>query len=176
MRAARRFASRAARDQYTERRVTHADFMQLAIDQARRGLAAGQSPFGAVIARGDRIIAAGHNEVWLRCDPTAHAEIVTIQRAAAALQTPDLSGCVMYTTTEPCPMCASAIHWARLDAVHFGAAIADAQKAGFNELSVAIEELYSRGASRTAIHRGLLASQCAALFDEWRARPDHRPY
>jgi tRNA(Arg) A34 adenosine deaminase TadA len=156
--------------------VDHADFMRLAIDQSRRGLAAGQSPFGAVIVRGDRVVAAGHNEVWLRRDPTAHAEIVTIQRAAAALKTPDLSGCVIYSTTEPCPMCAAAIHWSRLDAVHFGAAIRIAQDAGFNELTVPIEELYSRGGSRTAIHRGLLATECAALFDEWRARPDHRPY
>jgi tRNA(Arg) A34 adenosine deaminase TadA len=101
---------------------------------------------------------------------------VTIQRAAAALGTIDLSGYVMYTTCEPCPMCASAIHWARLDQVIFGAGIRDAQHAGFNELSVPITQLYKTGGSRTRIISGVLTEECAALFREWLANPSRRVY
>src|SRR5215510_6620237 len=95
----------------------HENWMQLAVEQARAGIAAGQSPFGALIVRDGSLVASGHNEVWKRTDPSAHAEVVAIQRAAAALRTIDLAGCTMYTTCEPCPMCAAAIHWAKIDAV-----------------------------------------------------------
>ncbi|MFO0972591.1 MAG: nucleoside deaminase [Phycisphaerae bacterium] len=156
--------------------MTHDDWMRSAIDQARAGIADGQSPFGAAVVRGDRLVVAAHNEVWHRCDPTAHAEVVTIQKAAAALRSIDLSGCVMYTTTEPCPMCAAAIHWSRLDAVYYGATIADAQRAGFNELSLPIDEVYRRGASRVQIIPGVAAAECRRLFDEWLAHRDHRAY
>lgn len=154
----------------------HEKWMRIAIAAASRGVAAGQSPFGAVVVRGAELIADGHNEVWRRGEPTAHAEIVTIQNAARALHTIDLSGCVMYSTCEPCPMCAAAIHWARLDAICYGATIADAARAGFNELRVSIRELYERGRSGTRIVEGVLPTECAALFDQWLARPDHRGY
>jgi len=142
--------------------------MSLAIEQARAGIAAGQSPFGAVVVRGDRLVAAGHNEVWKRTDPTAHAEVVAVQRAAAALKTIDLSGCVIYTTCEPCPMCAAAIHWARLDECVFGATIADAAGAGFNELRLAIADVYRTGGSGVRLVAGVAQARCAALFDEWK--------
>jgi len=145
-------------------------WMRLAIEQARAGIASGQSPFGAVVLRGEQVVGAGHNEVWKRGDPTAHAEIVAIQRAAATLKGIDLSGCVLCTTTEPCPMCAAAIHWARLDECVFGAAIADAATAGFNELRVPISGLYAEGGSRVRLVGGVLAPECAALFAEWKAR------
>ncbi len=142
--------------------------MRQAVEQARAGVARGQSPFGAVIVRGGKLLAAGHNEVWLRGDPTAHAEVVAIQRAAQAAGSIDLSGGVIYTTCEPCPMCAAAIHWARLDAVFCGATIPDAASAGFRELSLPAAELYSRGGSSVRLTAGVLAAECAALFDEWR--------
>ncbi len=148
----------------------HEAWMREAIRAARAGLAAGQSPFGSVIVRGGALVAAGHNEVWQRTDPTAHAEVVTIQRAAGALGRIDLGGCVLYSTCEPCPMCAAAIHWARLDAVYFGATIADARGAGFNELGVGIDELYRSGGSGVRVVTGVLAAECAELFREWRDR------
>lgn len=154
----------------------HDSWMKIAIDQARAGIAAGQSPFGATIVRGGRLIAVGHNEVWSRTDPTAHAEVVTIQKAAVDLRSIDLAGCVMYTTCEPCPMCASAIHWSKLDRVYFGATIADAQRAGFTELTVPITELYSRGGSGVTVVPGVMQKTCAALFDEWLVHPEHRSY
>lgn len=152
------------------------NWMRLAIEQARAGIASGQSPFGAVVVRGDRLVAAGHNEVWHRCDPTAHAEVVTLQKAAAAERKIDLSGCTMYTTTEPCPMCAAAIHWSRLDAVCYGASIADAAAAGFNELTLAIDEVYRIGKSGVRIVREVERDACRKLFDEWLAHTGHRAY
>jgi guanine deaminase len=155
---------------------THADWLRLALAEARAGMARGQSPFGCVIVRDDQLIAAGHNEVWERTDPTAHAEIVTLRRAAQALRRIDLSGCILYSTCEPCPMCAAAIHWARIEAVYYGATIADARRGGFNELTLGIAPLYRDGGSPVRLHPGLLQADCVALFDEWLARPDHRAY
>ena len=77
-------------------------------------------PFGAVIVREGEVVARGHNEVLKSNDPTAHAEMVTIRRAAASLGRFDLSDCVLYTSCEPCPMCLSAIYWARIPTVFFG--------------------------------------------------------
>lgn len=148
--------------------MDHDRWMKLAMEQARAGIAAQQTPFGAVVVRADTLIAAGHNEVWHRTDITAHAEIVAIQRACTALSAIDLSGCTIYTTTEPCPMCASAIHWARLERCVFGATIADATAAGFNELHVAARELYRQGGSQVSLLEGVLQSECAELFAEWK--------
>ncbi len=154
----------------------HDRWMRAAIERARAAIASGQSPFGAVVVRNGELVAGGHNEVWKRTDPTAHAEVVTIQNAGRELGTIDFRGCSMYTTCEPCPMCASAIHWANFDAVYFGATIDDAKRAGFRELIVAAEELYRRGGSKVRIVSGVLPRECASLFDEWLARPDHRGY
>lgn len=148
----------------------HERWMDLAIEQARAGIAAGQSPFGAVVVRGEEVVAAGHNEVWRRTDPTAHAEVVAIGRAGPRLGTIDLAGCTLYTTCEPCPMCASAIHWARLDAVVWGATIEDAAAAGFNELHVPAREVYRQGGSRVRIVEGVRRAECAALFGEFLRR------
>lgn len=149
--------------------------MTIAIERAREGISRGQSPFGAAIVRGSEIIAAAHNEVRLTTDATAHAEIVAIRAACRHLGTIDLSGCEMFATCEPCPMCAAAIHWARLDRVVYGAAIADARSAGFNELAVPIGDLYATGGSRVRVGRAC-ERECAQLFREWLARPDARPY
>lgn len=135
---------------------------------ARAGVAAGQSPFGAVVVRGGAVVGAGHNEVWMRTDITAHAEMVAIQRACAAVGGIDLSGCVMYTTCEPCPMCASAIHWARISRCVCGASIADAAGAGFNELHLPAREVYRLGRSGVELVEGVMQEECAALFAEWK--------
>ena len=110
--------------------MTDEQFMRVAIDQACAGIDAGQAPFGAVVVRQGKVIAATHNTVWLDGDPTAHAEINAIRRAAAVSPTVFLPGCVMYTTCEPCPMCLAAIHWSKIERVVYGAAIADAATAG----------------------------------------------
>ena len=148
--------------------MSEQEFMQLAIRKAQEGIAAGQSPFGSVIVRDGAVVAATHNTVWLTTDPTAHAEVNCIRTAAAALGTIFLHGCTLYSTTEPCPMCLSAIHWAKIDRVIFGATIADAAGAGFHELHVEAQELARMGGSPLVVEKGLLRDECAALFALWK--------
>ena len=149
--------------------MTEADFMKLAIVKTEEGIAAGQSPFGAVIVRDGSVVAATHNTVWRTTDPTAHAEVNCIRAAASALATIDLTGCTMYSTCEPCPMCLSAIHWSKIERVVFGATIADADAVGFSELHVGAEELARMGESTLKVEGGLLREECAALFARWKA-------
>lgn len=156
--------------------MTEADFMRRAIDVTRAGIDAGQSPFGSVIARDGQVVAATHNTVWLTTDPTAHAEVNCIRAAAAALKTIALTGCTLYSTTEPCPMCLSAIHWAKIERVVFGASIADAADAGFKELFVPATELAKMGGSPLIVEIGLLREECAALFAEWKAAGKGKAY
>ena len=156
--------------------MTDADFLRAAIGAAREALAAGQSPFGSVIVREGQVVAAAHNTVWCDTDPTAHAEVNNIRAAARALHTIDLSGCTLYSTCEPCPMCLAAIHWAKISRVVYGAAIADAAAAGFSELHVSARELARLGGSPLAVEGGLLADECRALFTEFRRINAGRTY
>jgi tRNA(Arg) A34 adenosine deaminase TadA len=141
--------------------------MRLAIRKAQEGISRGQSPFGAAIVRGGEVVAVTHNTVWLTADPTAHAEVNCIRAAAAALKTILLPGCTLYSTTEPCPMCLSAIHWAKIERVVFGAGIADAKRAGFSELCVPAAALAKMGGSPLVVESGLLQQECAELFNQW---------
>ena len=149
--------------------MTEHEAMRLAIHKAQEAIAAGQSPFASVIVRGENVVAVTHNTVWRDTDPTAHAEVNCIRAAAAALRTIALRGCTLFSTAEPCPMCLSAIHWAKIERVVYGAAIADATAAGFSELAVAARTLAELGHSPVRVEGGLLRDECAALFDQWRA-------
>jgi len=151
--------------------------MRLAMDVARRGMASGQSPFGAVLAdhRGE-VVCEAHNTVRVDTDATAHAEVNVIRIACRKLETIDLAGHIMVSTCEPCPMCAAAIHWARCDAVIYGATIEDAARAGFHELSVGCVELYRSGGSDVRVVNEVLRTHCAALFDEWLSGANPEPY
>src|ERR1700735_13576 len=142
--------------------------MRLAIQVAGEGIAARQSPFGSILVKEDRVVAATHNTVWRDTDPTAHAEVNCIRSAAAALKLIDLSGCEMYSTCEPCPMCLAAIHWAKIDRVIYGATIADAATAGFCELHVDAKLLAEMGKSPLKVESGLLREECAQLFELWK--------
>src|SRR3990167_4880265 len=86
-------------------KIIHEKFMRLAIDKARQGIKNEQSPFGVCITKNEEVISCVHNAVWESTDITAHAEILTIREACKKLNTVDLSGCVIYSTCEPCPMC-----------------------------------------------------------------------
>ena len=151
-------------------------WMKLAIEKGREAIAAGQTPFAAAIVRGQEVIACCHNLVWASTDITAHGEIVTIRQAIRILGNIDLSGCTIYSTTEPCPMCFSACHWAKLDRIVFGASIADAQAAGFNELPISNEQMKLAGGSPIQLTGGVLGQEAAALFTEWRASGRARKY
>ena len=155
----------------------HTGLMYQAIDVAKKGIAAGQSPFGAVIAtKAGEVVLAVHNLVRADCDSTAHAEIVAIRGACAKLRRVDLSGHLIVSTCEPCPMCAAAIHWSRLDAVIYGATIEDACAARFNELSFKMKALYSQGASTVRVHSLVLRDECKKLFGLWKEGPNPNPY
>src|SRR5262245_49772388 len=159
-----------------ERSVNHEDYMRRAVSIAEQGIAAGQSPFGAVIVRNGAVVSEAHNTVWLTCDPTAHAEVGAIRKAAAALRTINLSGCEMYTTCEPCPMCLAATHWSKIDVVYYGATIADAQAAGFCELCVGAKILAEMGGSPLRVETGPLQPECVALFTKWKTAALGKPY
>ena len=109
-------------------------FMRMAISEARRGIKAGHGgPFGSVIVKDGVVIAKSHNQVLKNNDPTCHGEIMAIHKACKKLGTHDLSGCEIYTTGEPCPMCMSAILWANIDKVYYGCNIADTEDIGFRD-------------------------------------------
>jgi len=151
-------------------------WMRLAIEKGRQAIAAGQAPFAAAIVRGREVIACCHNLVWASTDITAHGEIVAIRQACRILGSVDLSGCTIYSTTEPCPMCFSACHWAKLDRIVFGASIADARSAGFNELVISNEQMKLAGGSPIGLTGGVLRTEAAALFAEWLASGKARGY
>jgi len=151
-------------------------FMRKALAKAVEGIAAGQTPFGACIVKGDEVIACAHNAVWANTDSTAHAEVRAIRAACRALNTIDLAGCTIYTTCEPCPMCFAACHWAHLDRIVYGAVIADAQAAGFRELTIPAEEMKRLGGSPVALQSGILREACAGMMREWAERPERKTY
>jgi len=151
-------------------------FMTLAIERALEGMRAGQSPFGACIVQAGKVIACEHNVVWRATDSTAHAEITAIRVACKAVGGIKLSGATIYSTTEPCPMCFSAIHWAGIARIVYGASIADARKAGFGELAISNVDMKRLGGSNVEIVAGFMADEAAALFDRWVADPTHRNY
>src|SRR3990170_6934902 len=140
-----------------------AQLMQLAIEKCRQGLAAGQSPFGCAIARDGQLLSCSHNTVVLTTDITAHAEVNAIREACRNTGNILLEGAIVATTCEPCPMCMAALHWARVDTVYYGATIADAEAAGFNELQLPAQELLRLGRSKMRLIPGLLPEECKQL-------------
>ncbi len=114
--------------------MNQSDFMQEAVNEARKGLEAGKGgPFGAVVVKDGKIIGRGCNHVIANNDPTAHAEVMAIRDACRNLGSFQLDGCVVYTTCEPCPMCLGAIYWARPEKVFFASSRHDAAAAGFDD-------------------------------------------
>jgi len=150
--------------------------MQLAIDKACEGVDAGQSPFGCAIARDGELIAVSHNTVVATTDVTAHAEVNALRLGCKTTGQIHLDGCVVATTCEPCPMCMAALHWARVDTVYFGASIADADSAGFNELQVPAADVLKIGGSKVALVSGVLSAECRDLFQRWLQRSDRVVY
>jgi len=157
-------------------KMTDEKFMRKAIAKAREGIKKGQAPFGACIVRDGRIVACVHNSVWAKNDITAHAEVEAIRAACRKLGTVDLSGCVIYATCEPCPMCFSAIHWARIEKIVFGARIRDAEAAGFSELPITNRQMCEHGRCPVEVVGGVLRKENLALFKEWSKRKDRKAY
>ena len=149
-------------------------WMKVAFDEATTGMLANEGgPFGAVIMKDDKIIASAHNQVLLTKDPTAHAEINAIRLASKKLNSFDLSGCVLYTTCMPCPMCLGAIMWARIQNVYYGATEADAARGGFDDLNF-YENL--KGESKGLQLKQIDHQKNASLFDTWNQKENHQMY
>ena len=149
--------------------------MREAIRLASANVENGGGPFGAVIARGGEIIATGVNRVTANCDPTAHAEVSAIRAAAQKLGTFDLSGCEIYSSCEPCPMCLGAIYWARLDRLFYGNTKADAARIGFDDAFI-YKELALPLSERTLRAEQLLGKEAIATFEAWKQKTDKTPY
>ncbi|MDD5585258.1 MAG: nucleoside deaminase [Candidatus Omnitrophica bacterium] len=149
--------------------VPNKKYMRLAIAYARKNLNSRcGGPFGACIVKGGKILALARNTV-LKNDPTAHAEINAIREAARKIRNYDLSNCQIYSTTEPCPMCFSAIHWARIDVCIYGTTIADVKKIGFNELRITSREMKRAGKSSIVLVPGFLKKECVGLLRDYDA-------
>jgi guanine deaminase len=109
------------------------EFLKRAIDVAADGIKKGGGPFGAVIVKGGKIISEAYNKVVSSSDPTAHAEILAIRKASKSLCTHDLSGCDLYASCEPCPMCLGAVYWSGISRVFYASERRDAANAGFGD-------------------------------------------
>lgn len=153
------------------------DFMAEAIKEAYSGINAGDGgPFGAVVVSGGEIISSSHNTVLKSNDPTQHAEVRAISLASKKIGSFDLSGCDIYTTTESCPMCFSAIHWAKIGRIYFGTKIEDVARLGFNELAISAEKMKEAGQSNVEIIGPVLKDECEELLKYWDNLPNKQVY
>jgi guanine deaminase len=151
-------------------------YMEMAIREARKNLRTLEGgPFGACIVRDGAVLAVARNTV-LKNDATAHAEVNAIRKACRRLGTHDLSGSTIFSTTEPCPMCFSAVHWARIGKIVHGTNIADARRTGFHELEISNRRLKTLGGSPIEVVGGFLRTECLELFEDWNALPGRRLY
>jgi tRNA(Arg) A34 adenosine deaminase TadA len=147
------------------------EFLRRAIALATQNVLSGAGgPFGALIVRNGQVVGEGVNTVTATNDPTAHGEVNAIRAASKALGTFTLAGCQLYTSCEPCPMCLAATHWARIDAVYYGASAADAARAGFDDAFL-YQELRKDPARRSLPATQLLAEEAWASFAAWIVSP-----
>lgn len=142
-------------------------FMELAVCEAKTGIYKQDGgPFGCVIVKNDKVVASGHNHVLVNNDSTCHGEIDAIRKAEQKLNTYDLSGCELYTTGEPCPMCLGAIMWANIDKVYYGCTIKDNEIIGFRD-----DKFDKMMGGRSGLPDGFLEQKdreiCLELFDEY---------
>ena len=155
--------------------MTNEELMRRAIELSENSVRNGGGPFGAVIAKDGEIVAEGSNKVTIDNDPTAHAEVCTIRNACQKLGTFDLSGCVIYTSCEPCPMCFGAIYWAHLDKIYYANDRKDAVKIGFDDdfiyEEIALEPQYRKKPSEI-----LLRNEAINAFKMWTLKDDKNEY
>ena len=154
-------------------------FLRQAIDVAVKAAGEGGGPFGSIVVRDATVVGVGANEVVGSSDPTAHAEVVALRDAARRLGTHLLTGCVVYASCEPCPMCLAASFWARVDRVVFAASRYDAAAAGFDDAELYAEMLAAAGRGDrdpllTVVQ--LLSAEGGTPFAAWAANPDRVPY
>ena len=150
-------------------------FMTEAIRLSRESVLNDGGPFGALIVKDSEIIAKASNSVTKENDPTAHAEVNVIRKAAKKLGTFDLSGCEIYTSCEPCPMCFGAIYWARLDKLYFANSKSDAQAIGFDD-SFIYDEIERRYDQRSIPNIQMMKHEALRAFKDWEEKEDKTIY
>lgn len=151
-------------------------FMRYAIELGRKGMEAGSGgPFGAIVVKDGKIIGEGWNRVLSSNDPTAHGEITAIRDACKNIQSYDLSGCEIYTSGEPCPMCLSAIYWARLDRIFYGFKIQAAAEALFDDEFI-FKQLNKPASERKIPQIQILETEALKLLKDYTANPDRVLY
>lgn len=155
--------------------MTREELMREAIRLSVRNVDEGGGPFGAVIAKDGEIVATGVNRVTADHDPTSHAEVNAIRAASARLGTFDLSGCEIYTSCEPCPMCLGAIYWAHLDRMFYGNTKQDAAAVGFDDAFI-YKELELRPEDRRLQTFPMLHDEAVIAFLKWKDSPDKTEY
>ena len=153
----------------------HEEYMRKAIGLSRQSMNSAGGPFGAVIVKDGRIIGEGMNRVTVDNDPSAHAEVVAIRQACKTVDDYSLKGAVIYSSCEPCPMCLSAIYWARLDAVYFGNTQDDAAKIDFDDAFL-YEQVSLPHESRSIPIKPLLGDEAVSVFEEWANKDDKTQY
>ena len=146
-------------------------FMQLAIDVSIENVAQGGGPFGAVIVRNGEVIATGTNRVTESCDPTAHAEVSAIRAACAALGDFKLTGCTVYSSCEPCPMCLSALYWAGVERIFYGNTKQDAASINFDD-SFIYDQLALDYTQRAIPCINIMREEALAGFKAWVEKVD----
>lgn len=152
---------------------SHEQFMRVALDEARRALAAGEPPVGACIVAGGQVVSRASNAVIAELDVTAHAEIRAIREACAKRRSLTLADCRIYSTVEPCAMCFAACHYAGISAVVFGATLDDMRAVTENELAAPRpDEKTETGQARVIGH--CLRDECRALLGDWSLRRQGR--
>ncbi len=151
------------------------DYMRLAIDASIKSIKNGGGPFGATVVKDGEVIAVSANSVTNDLDPTAHAEVNAIRLACKKLGTFDLSGCEIYASCEPCPMCLAAIYWARIDKLYYANTKSDAEKIGFSDNFI-YEEFAKSEAERSIKTVSMLRNEAIKGFELWEAKDDKVEY
>jgi tRNA(Arg) A34 adenosine deaminase TadA len=150
-------------------------FMRLAIEKSLESVDNGGGPFGAVIVRDDEVVAVASNSVTLDNDPTAHAEVNAIRMACKKLGTFDLSGCEIYASCEPCPMCLASIYWARIGKLYYANTQTDADKIGFSDNFI-YEEFAKPESERSIKVVKMLRNEAIKAFENWKNKKDKTEY
>ena len=150
-------------------------FMNRAIELSVKSVNNGTGPFGAVIVKDNKIISEGSNKVTSSNDPTAHGEVVAIREACKKLNTFDLSGCEIYTSCEPCPMCLSAIYWSRLDKIYYANTREDAKNIDFDDSFIYLEIPKKIGDRKIKMTQ-MLRNDALKAFEIWDKKVDKIKY
>lgn len=135
-------------------------FMRIALEAAKKG----DAPYGAVIVKNNEVVTVAHNTVRQDCNPTAHAEINAIRKLTASLKNTSLEGYTIYTTGEPCPMCATACVWTGISQIVYGASIKDLMEVKQSQIDISCEEIIAKSFKNITVTRGVLRQECMELF------------